>query len=373
MTLLNAPTLTVPVPGTTGRARYPTSSRPFLPATQFTTSGTTRAVGYDTVDGLLILAGQSTVFSSADQGTTLSSNKGVPLSGQTNPGNQIGQVVRFKSLWVCVTTDQDNNYAAIYTSPAPGSSGSCTWTLRQALTAGSSGRFFPIIAQDGTAVIVGEYGDPLTAAVKNPHIWRSTDGTTWTSVWSASGSNNRHVHAVAPDPYAAGTWYATFGDGPSPCMLKSTDYGVTWAGVDAVPSARQAVQISFTSDYIWLAPDASQAPLWLLDRATQTVIKAGAVNDHRRIAVPVPGLHGLGSWTLSSTTITDFVDVPFTADLIGCKITGSGIPDGATISAVTNTDREVVSWRSPSMPGVRTSCPRSTPPKAPGVWGRSTG
>lgn len=317
-------------------------------ATQFAAANNVRAVGYDQVDNLLILAGQTDLYTSADGGVSgLGTPRGIPLSGQTNPGNVVGRVVRFKALWVCLITDQTGGYAAIYTSPAPGPSGTCTWTLRQNLTAGSDGLFFPCLDQDGTAVVVGEYGDPLVGGTKTPHIWRSTDGITWSVAWQTTGSgaqgaptNYRHVHAVAPDPYEPGVWYSTFGDGPSPCMLKSTDYGATWATVSTLTADYQSVQISFDPNYVWLAADTTKSAVWLMDRRSNA-LKSGAVNDHSRIAVPNPGLHPAGSWTLNGTTVTDFVNHPFHANSTNARITGNGIPAGATITAANDTSATI--------------------------------
>lgn len=156
-------------------------------------------------------------------------------------------------------------------------------------SSGSTSPFGTSIAvkSDGSVVLVGEYGDPKISGVQTPHIWRSTDtGATWTAVYTGSGI--RHIHAVAFDPNHAGEVYATTGDGDTPAkLLRSTDSGATWAEVSGFGHAYfQGVQISFSSDYIWLAGDGDGVSAIVVDYATKTP-KHAARNSHFQI--PVPG------------------------------------------------------------------------------------
>lgn len=320
---------------------------PFSNASFLTADGNTHAVGYDQVDGLLIGAGQSNIFTSTDHGATWSSGKGIPLSGQSNPGNTVGNIIRFAALWVCMMTDQSTGCAAIFTSPAPGSGGTCTWTLRQNLTTGSLGYFSPCLDSSGTTLLAGEYGDPLVTGTPTLHVWRSTNGTSWTSVFTLTGSGARHVHAVYPDSFVTSQWWMTLGDGPSPCLYRSVNDGVTWTGVTAIDSSRQSVQISDDATYLYLAADATSlgtpCDVWVVDKATLTTVRSGSIGDHRRLAVPDPGRYQFGVFTNASTTMNDFNAANFAAHMKGALVISTAVPAGTTVASVTNTVQLVLS------------------------------
>lgn len=318
---------------------------PFTPGTYLSTDGNTQAVGYDQVDGLLIGAGQSNIFTSTDHGATWSTGKGIPLSGQSNPGNTIGRIIRSGSSWVAMMTDQSTGKAVIYTSPAPGSGGTCTWSAsaKLAMTAGSLGYFHPCLgASAAGTLLVGEYGDPLVTGTPTLHVYRSVDnGATWATVFTLSGSGARHVHAVHPDTYVAGQWWMSLGDGPSPCLYRSTDDGVTWTGVAVIDASRQVVQISDDPNYLYLAPDATgvgtACDMWVLDKATLSVLRGGSMGDHRRLAVPDPGYYHFGAFTNGSPTMQDFNAANFGSHLIGARVISSAVPAGTTVTAVAST------------------------------------
>lgn len=315
---------------------------PFAPATMLIDAdGTTQAVGYDAVDGLLILARPTTLHTSNDNGATRSTNKGVPLSGQTNPGNRIGRIIRFGGLWVCLITDQTNNCAAIYTSPAPGHTGTCTWTERQRFTTGSDGSFSTCIDTDGTTIVAGEYGDPMIASVRSPHTWRSTDGVTWTSTdIGVPAANNRHIHAIHADYSQLGRFWMSNGDGPSPCLFYSDNGGAAWTGVAAIDSSRQVVQISSDATNLYLAADTTVADLpcdlWVLDKVTLTNLRAGHSDaGHRRLAVPNPGKYATGQVTSGSPLLRDFAHAAFANGAHkGARIDMAGVPAGTTVLSV---------------------------------------
>jgi len=119
-------------------------------------------------------------------------------------------------------------------------------------------------------LFVGEYGDP----VGGPSIWRISQrdgdgaGTNWLRSYGPN-HQDRHVHAVAADPYVRGDVWATIGDGGPTTLVFSNDYGETWTRVIADYSW-QAVQISFDANYVYLAGDQPTFSYGVLDRATLT-------------------------------------------------------------------------------------------------------
>lgn len=142
---------------------------------------------------------------------------------------------------------------------------------------------------EGTTILVAEYGDPKDGSTRAPRIWRSKNhwsegyGLTWTVVYTGT---MRHIHAVESDPYNPGHWYATTGDGTTEAqLLKSVDDGLTWTVVYSGLAILQGVQISFSTNYIWIAADADGVPAIIVDRATSTP-KIAARNSHAQIAVP---------------------------------------------------------------------------------------
>jgi hypothetical protein len=106
--------------------------------------------------------------------------------------------------------------------------------------------------------------------------------------------------------------------------------------------AFQSVQISFTADKIYLAPDAlGQAPLYIMDRATKA-IKVGSYGSYRQLRIIDEGVYACGNTTSASTTFNTSDPVFSSAD-IGRKITGPGIPNGTTITAYTGTKQVTLS------------------------------
>lgn len=152
---------------------------------------------------------------------------------------------------------------------------------------GNATGFGQCLASDGTYLFCAEYGDPKTAGVPSPKVWRTTDGDTWTEVWT--DSDVRHVHAVACDPDNPGHVYITTGDGDTTGRLvRSTDSGATWETLFQ-GAHWQSVQISFSDNLIWLAPDADGVSVIAVDRLTGDPYLA-SVNFHGNLGVPMdPG------------------------------------------------------------------------------------
>src|SRR4029453_15757731 len=97
----------------------------------------------------------------------------------------------------------------------------------------------------------------------------------------------RHVHAVAPDPYVPGQVWATLGDGTAESVIRSNDFGAsgTWQVV-VQSSYWQAVQISFSPQWVFFAGDAGKGTVYVLARVLLQPAWA-ASNYHADI--PVPG------------------------------------------------------------------------------------
>jgi hypothetical protein len=272
---------------------------------------------------------------SPDRGTSLY-NAGFPAS-TTNC--QI--IYEWNGYVYGVFTDSGDSLNKIYRAVSPTTSvPTLSWSAAlQTLTTGANASA-PSITATANALMVSEQGDPLIAAVKTAHIWRTTDGTTFTAA-KTLGPTYRHFHCVAADPFNPGQVWATSGDNVDNCFHLSTDHGATWTDI-TTSMTFQSVQISFTRDNIFFAPDAlGQAPMYVMDRATKT-LKIGAFGSYRQLRVMDEGVYTFGNTTNASTTFNTGDPVFSSAD-VGRKITGPGIPNGTTIAAYTSTTQVTLS------------------------------
>jgi hypothetical protein len=307
-----------------------------------------KATGYDPVDQIIFFNDQNGLYADTytSYGQTISTNKDFPLSGsgQSNPAYQVRKIVRFKGNLYCLTTDQTASAMQVYRAAPAGSGNTAySWSLVHTGTTGSKS-FYNDLDCDASYIYAADYGDPLVTAVKAASIWRSSDGTTWQKVWTG-GSTVRHVHAVTPDPYNPGMVYATIGDGVTAIgqMLVSSDYGATWTDSTILGSQSQGVAISFDANYIYIANDASYGTHFLLNRAL-TKRRHGSHGDFRTASLGyLNGLHLRGRTTSASATFNDFIDQPFSVDDIGCRIAGTNIPNGTTITGYTSADTVTLS------------------------------
>jgi hypothetical protein len=153
---------------------------------------------------------------------------------------------------------------------------------------GATSMYFSMSA-DANYIYVAEYGDPTGG----PTLYRSGDGTTWTSIYTEVGQSpaQRHIHAVAADPFNTGHVWMTLGDANAQReILRSVDNGNTWTVVTGA-SAWQGVQISFAERWVYIAGDSSRGHLIVVDRETNTPYFAscGLVSN---ISVPAPSALG---------------------------------------------------------------------------------
>jgi hypothetical protein len=267
------------------------------------------------------------------QGTILrwSPNKGTSIYNATYPTSTSNAqyLYEWKGYVYGVFNDDTDSLQKVYRAISPTITvPAMVWSgPLMTLTTGANASAPSITATD-TALVICEQGDPVVATVKSAKLWRTLDGTTFTAVKTLP-SNYRHFHCVAADPFNPGHIWATSGDNVDNCFHKSTDHGATWTDI-TTSMTFQSVQISFTKDLIYLAPDAlGQAAVYIMDRFTNK-IEVGSFASYRQLRIVEEGVYYFGN-TDSTATFTTGDPVFSTAD-IGRKITGPGIPNGATIT-----------------------------------------
>lgn len=302
--------------------------------------------GIDATNGQMLFTtsaggGSGQLLSSSDFGTTMSADRIPPASNW----NDRKKIVYFKGkLYLLVMV---GSVMTVWeTTPNYAGGATWSWTQRFTAVAGANDALSTNLSTDGAFLYLGEYGDPAGG----PQIYRSADGTTWTSVLGPL-SGNRHCHAVEPDPYNAGHVWATFGDGGNKYVMRSTDSGVTWATIiDGVSFGTwaQAVQISFSTNYVWFVSDDISGTVYCIDRS-ELKVRLATANHITDVPVPaaIPRPAGSsyadGVFTNTSTTVTSATASFVTGDL-GRRIVSSKLPGGeVTIASVTNGTTVVLS------------------------------
>jgi hypothetical protein len=302
---------------------YPSASGVFIHPSRLAAVRT--AVGVCSDDGSVFLAESSNgIRRTLDYGVHLYA-LGTPAQSASTAA--LSQVYQWNGYLYAIFTDStDGNKNKLFRAAQVAYGGTYTWSgPLLTLTAGSLGYGYTITGT-ATALLVAEYGDPTGG----PTLWRSTDGTTFTAALTLPGA--RHIHCVAADPYNPGQVWLSFGDNVDNCYQVSTDHGATWT---QLPFDRtwQGTQLSFTPDWIYVAPDpgVDTSSLYLIDRKSRT-IRVGTSGHHQDLRLRNPGVYTRGVTTSGSATFTD-ADGPFATNDVGRHITGAGIPNGATITA----------------------------------------
>ena len=252
--------------------------------------------GYDAVDstvfikdtsGGVLRQGTSSDAWEAQANATFTGNKTLPTSPNAVLYTGIAKIIRFKNQLYLLAKDSVTNLYGIYrTDPTPGAT-AFTWSapLKQ-MTSSAATALYTGLDADASYMYLGEYGDP----VGGPTVWRSADGDTWTQIYTeigGSGGSQRHMHAIAADPYNAGHVWMTLGDANAPReTMRSIDYGTTWTLVTA-SSKYQGVQISFSPSWVYIAGD-SQRGIAMAVRRSDNAIFWASSGSFKNLPVVAP-------------------------------------------------------------------------------------
>lgn len=236
--------------------------------------------GIDTVDGRMIasdLTSGTNIRQSVDGGASWSSPKGLPSN--VTAANFL-QVVRFKTHLYALVKDTVDSYYKVYRALPAAANVQFSWSLVHTITTAGLDNFFTTMDCNDTALLVGEYGDP----VGGPSVYRTTDGTTWGVAVGPLAT--RHIHCISFDPYNAGHVYMTVGDNNTAASswYRSTDHGATFATLNI--AGRQSVQISHTAEYAIGAADANNGTAHAYRKSDGAWFWLAA-NDHKWM--PYPG------------------------------------------------------------------------------------
>jgi hypothetical protein len=232
------------------------------------------------------------LFVSADHGRTLRTSV---LPAGVADGFTLQRIIRAGTGLYAFGRDAAGR-TNIYRAAATPDGLQLTWKSELVLAQGAQG--FPTnLAADSQYVYAAEYGLPEVPG--GPSVYRRPINATgkWTRMKGPDPSV-RHIHAIAPDPYRPGEVWLTQGDGIPKSVLRSTNSGRTWTVAAASPQW-QSVQISFTPDAIWFAPDVVQRVSAIAMRRADLMPVVASATLHRDL--PVPGQpdavwHGNAFW-----------------------------------------------------------------------------
>lgn len=268
----------------------------------------------------------------------LQKNRGMPSGiGPSNMGN--AKIIWFKGTYYLSALSSGR--ASIWRVIDPNPSGGEAWSWSGILKQGVSGStaMGPAFNTDGEYLYWGEYGSPTGG----PSLYRSIDGTTWETCLTVPNPTN-HCHGINADPYQPGHVYATLGDSSQLKHMRSTSYGArgTWAELPNTGSVTwQAVQISFTKDYVYYGSDSNLAG-WTAFRWDKANSRMESLSHDWHYMRAVPGgrsgrfIADL-AFTDGSTTMTSNT-ANFTAADVGAVIRGAhtAIVDNTVIRTVVN-------------------------------------
>lgn len=245
-------------------------------AVQIKTSPVLLLHGMNTTNGRMWCrdATNGNLSQSDDWGVTWAHLRGLPTGTSQSTMSSIRE---FNGYVYMAITKTATSIVGIYRAPIVASGTTLVWEASPVFEFPSTNRTVNVKSTfcAGTQYLfVGTYS-VSGAGVDDSRIYRSSNGTTWTECHGDdSGLGVKHVHAVAEDPYNAGHIYATFGDSGSPYfMRKSTDHGSTWTTV-LTSIQWQAVQITFSQKWVYLASDRIGSLVFVFDRDTNTAYEA---------------------------------------------------------------------------------------------------
>lgn len=269
--------------------------------------GSRQIKGYDPIDHIAWYQNSTNLVTSADHGVTMGSDRTLPTN--VTAVNVIKVLRAGGYVWLGAK-DTTDNLAKVWRAPV--TSGAYTWSGPLVSMSANGGLLMSGMGADDQYIYVGDYADPTGGA----KVYRGDVATgTFTNV-TPTGIV-RHVHAITPDPYNAGHVWMTTGDS-GPRIYRSTNYGATWTLLD---STWQAVQISFSKDWVYFAADSAVVSAFVMDR---TKLVPMAVTPSFHYEMPVPG--GVGgrkvtdlATTNASATVTS-ATAAFTSDDVGKSI-----------------------------------------------------
>ena len=218
-----------------------------------------------------ILRGTSSDAWQTTAGVTWSGTLGAsgPLSYPTDVTYlNARKMIRFKDNLYLFAVATTGTLVGIWRSPVTSGNTFLSWTaLPLHSFASLATALFTCFDADDEYLYAAEY---TSQASFTPKVYRSADGDTWETVIDESVAGVvRHFHAIAPDPYNPGHVYITCGDGIAKTIQRSTDYGATW-DVIVASSQWQAVEISFSADYVYFAGDSQNGIVWKMHRSDLT-------------------------------------------------------------------------------------------------------
>jgi hypothetical protein len=242
--------------------------------------------GIDQTDGVLLATRNETIYQSEDWSQTWN-RKNSPTEVKTY---QRSKMLRLGNRIYLAALSKANLLTIWSSPPAPGTS-PFVWTKEFSAAPGSH-VISTAFNSDSRFLYLGEYGDP----VGGPSVYRSSGNGSWRRIFGPRGGW-RHIHGVAPDPYAPGHVYMTMGDGVGAALFRADNYGDgNWTQLlpgQANGRVLQSVQLSFDADRIWLAADAARKKDGVVTgttafylRRSDLIPRVASSDYHYRLPVP---------------------------------------------------------------------------------------
>jgi hypothetical protein len=321
-----------------GGSRTPVITSP-LPFNAGTNNGPTvnyTIHGYDATDArvLAVDTGNGQLKQSSNFGAAWSTDKTLPADLSWF---NVGPILRFGgNLYMVGLATSTSKLSVWRAAPASGNT-AFSWTLVHTMNTGANalvGGQGCAFATDGTYLFVGEYGDPTGG----PQLYRTTDGTTWTTVLTKA--TWRHIHDVAINPLVPGQVWVAGGDGVSDPILYSNSNGDsgTYTAVPQISGRTpQITQMGFVPGYMVGLGDSEFASVVAVDVSTHEWV-IGSPNTVA--ALQVPSKWGGAIWDPPSVAAGATTSTTVTVPLLPAIATtpflayfSNALPAGVTLSA----------------------------------------